>query len=254
MSIVSPYFQIPNSIIHYACSNASIPDYNPMLLPVFLYSAVNMQYHNQYKVDTNLSLIASTFDYSNSQAWKHARDALKILYNGYNITVPLSNGKLREISIPPSIDYKMHIDNVSKTDRIEYYFLARAYDYKEGSNLDGYTTFYHHEYNYLIDQISYANPESPNNINLIDLLTIYCYLKSRIQYYSNLSQRKGEFIHYSFNQTLDTISNNIGLGKSIVTRSINYLQQIGLIDFIRPDTGQRNARIYILSDKWKSLI
>lgn len=247
----SLYFQIPNSIIQYACSPCYIENHNSMVLPVYLYSAVNFQYHNDCKVDTNLSLIASTFDHTNNKLWKDVRDALKLLHSGYNTTIftPELKIKSKSIDIPQSIEYKMHIDNVSKTDRIEYYFLNRYASFASGESMNGYTTFYHDEYNYLIDSISYANDNSPKDINLVQLITVYSYFKMQIQYFNSLS--KNSAFDYSFRQTLDTISTNLCMARRVLMRYINFLYDIGMIDFDKQDSGSRNSRVYTLSMRWK---
>ena len=247
------YFQIPNSIIQYACSPCYIEDHNSMVLPTYLYSAVNMQYNNGHKIDTNLSLIASTFDHTDNKLWKNVRDALKLLHSGYSTTIFTPDMKItsKTIDIPQSIEYKMHIDNISKTDRIEDYFLNRYTTFAPGEGMTGYTTFYQNEYNYLIDSISYANTSSPKDINLIQLITIYSFFKMQIQYFNNLSKKS--ISDYSFKQTLDTISKSVCMSKRVLMRYVNFLYDIGMIDFDKQDSGSRNSRVYTLSDRWLSM-
>lgn len=245
------YAIVPNSIILYSAK------VDHTILPVYLYSWVHQQVHNDNLVDTNIALISETFAPNNKTGLSvRIKDTLKLF--GEEVQDYTSPDGSVTPGFSQCVSYRTKFDTIKPTTRLQYYFLDR--DIKHKSQ---FTIITHQEYNYIIDWIDKYNFGSETSIparesqkrilSSIDIINLYCYLKMRIIQYQNFSKNKLLTTEkQTMHESLDTIAKAMSLGPKTVSKYITLLSTMHMIAINDGKGLLRNKiNIYTLSEAWK---
>jgi len=242
------YAVVPNVVILYSCK------LNHVILPVYLYSWVHQQVHNNNIVDTNVALIKETFAPGNKTGISVSiKDVLKLL--GTDVPDDEATGTK---GFSQCISYRQKLDNIKPDTRLQYYFLDR-----DSSNLSGYTIITHDEYNTIIDYVDNFNygdnpdvdtrvsPSKSKALNCMDMMNIYCYLKMRIQQFQGLAKARQD-ASFQMKESVEKISSNLSLGSKTISKYLPHFVNMGLISINNGKGLQRNKpNIYTLFDPTK---
>ena len=232
------FVRVPKPIIKYSCKE------NHLLLPVYLYSAIHMDINHNCLVDTNLAHIIETFN-PNEDVRKgyHKKydEVLNLMLSGLSDNF----SECIELKSPKSNNIQL----ISKTERLQYYFLDREVQY------DGnFIQLDYNEYFYLIDSITEINSKSDTTKkwNLVDLINFYIYLKMQILLYEYLSKEKKK--NLVMKESISTLADTMKVGKKTITKYTNELIELGMIEIKVGSFMESKSTEYYLSNKWKENI
>lgn len=232
------FVRVPKPIIKYSCKE------NHLLLPVYLYSAIHMDINHNCLVDTNLVHIIETFN-PNEDVRKgyHKKydEVLNLMLSGLSDNF----SECIELKSPKSNNIQL----ISKTERLQYYFLDREVQY------DGnFIQLDYNEYFYLIDSITEINNKSDTTKkwNLVDLINFYIYLKMQILLYEYLAKEKKK--NLVMKESISTLADIMKVGKKTITKYTNELIELGMIEIKVGSFMENKSTEYYLSNKWKENI
>lgn len=264
------FIRVPKAILKYSL------EYNKLILPVYLYSAVNANMLNNYIVDTNIYHIVETFNPNADSRKGYNRkylDTIAELHNG------------REGVFGGMISVKGEVGKLEKSNRLQYYFLGREL------KIDNkFVSVDSNEYFYILNKVEENNVElnfnemKPNEMkvnkkgikqsnirnslgtktlknedkhskvtyNIVDLLNLYVYLKNQIEFYNYLSQEQDKDI--AMHESMDSIAKKLKVGPKTVAKYIHQLENMKMIKIVEANYKNKKANEYYLNNEWMNEI